>query len=297
LVYYKMMVIIFAVLALILDHRVSFAETAAPEKNGFEGTTENQVVERVDHIILVPEPEKAKALYDLFTEELRLPVAWEYKDYGEFSSGGVYFGNVSVEIIRSAAIRSAESAIAGIAFEPKGQTAAVIKNLEKLGIPFKGPEPFEVKFGNFSKKLWTSTYVNEVLPGSQIFFCEYHIMVPAEERKRLGVNFEKSAGGKLNIKSVKEVVISLKNSGDISKWNNLTAPHSVNSENRILFGGGPALKFVSGEEDGIESMVVLAGSLEKIMPLLEENKLAGRKTASGVELNKDRTAGVSIIIE
>jgi hypothetical protein len=56
------------------------------------------LVQQIDHIIIsLDDPEK---MMRLLSEKLSLPVAWPFQAYGTFSSGGVSFGNVNIEIGR-----------------------------------------------------------------------------------------------------------------------------------------------------------------------------------------------------
>jgi hypothetical protein len=258
----------------------------------------NNIVEQIDHVLLMPEPQNAKALFDFFTIELGLPTAWPYKSFGEFSSGAVYFGNVSVEIIEMKGQTNDGPKIAGIAFEPSAKTDAIISGLKNRNISYEEPVPFEINTGSIKKNLWTSTYIKDFVPGSQIFFCEYHMMVPSEERKKLKEKFADCSGGLLKIKKIKEIVITHKNlEASIPQWDRLTAPRAADAEKRIIFKEGPALKFIAGKEDAIESLIVETDSPDKLSQILKENSLVGNKIDRGVELNKGKTFGVSVIVE
>lgn len=276
--------------------------TAAPAGISGAGTeknmNENQIVERVDHILLMPGAKNARALFDFFSGDLGLPVAWPYKSFGEFASGAVYFGNVSVEIIQMDGKIDGGSKIAGIAFEPSVKTEAVISALKNKKIPYEGPVPFEINMGTSKKNLWTSTYLKDILPGSQVFFCEYHMINPPDERKKLNDKFAACGGGSLKIKKIREIVIAHKNlASSVPKWNELAGPAAANAEFRLAFKEGPAIKFIAGKNDSIISLIVEADSPDKIEQVLKEKKLAGTKTEHGIELNKEKTFGVEIIIE
>jgi hypothetical protein len=59
--------------------------------------TPELLVRQIDHIII--RSDEAEGLFRLFSEKLNLPVAWPYRSYGAFSSGGVGFGNVNIELM------------------------------------------------------------------------------------------------------------------------------------------------------------------------------------------------------
>jgi hypothetical protein len=68
---------------------------------GASNMTEDALaVKRIDHILLIPED--PRGLYDFLTQELRLPVAWAFREYEGFASGGVFVGNVNLEALDDA---------------------------------------------------------------------------------------------------------------------------------------------------------------------------------------------------
>jgi hypothetical protein len=65
--------------------------------NLFAQTTDRmtgQLIRRIDHIILASDD--AERLYRIFTEQLRIPVAWPFRSNGTFSSGGVNLEDVGL---------------------------------------------------------------------------------------------------------------------------------------------------------------------------------------------------------
>ena len=52
-------------------------------------TESGSAVKRIDHILLTPED--PRGLYDFLTQELKLPTAWAFREYGGFASGGGLF--------------------------------------------------------------------------------------------------------------------------------------------------------------------------------------------------------------
>ena len=249
---------------------------------------------RVDHILLMPDADKCKPLFDFFTTELNLPVAWPYKNYGDFSSGAAYFGNVSVEIIETCGPPRDGSKIAGVAFEPSAPSAIVAGWLDEKGIAHEEPAPFPPPAGG----LWTSTYVKDIMPGSQIFFCEYHIMVPQTQRKRLGESFEAAGGGTLKLKSLKKIVIETKNlQACMTDWNRLLSPLAADNRNCVYFGSGPAISFVSGGSDSIKTLVVESQNLNITAAVMRGRGWLKEGGGPSLEFDPRKTAGVSIIVE
>ena len=93
----------------------------------------DSVVKCIDHILLTPE--NPRGLYNFLTEDLKLPVAWAFKEYEGFASGGVFFGNVNLEaLVMNRDNLSTPSKIAGIAFEPSQPTEKVVEELKRSAI-------------------------------------------------------------------------------------------------------------------------------------------------------------------
>jgi hypothetical protein len=64
---------------------------------------------QVDHIMINSgEPEQ---LFRFFSEKLGFPTAWAFQSYGTFSSGGLGFGNVNIEVIQIQGRRPDSSAL------------------------------------------------------------------------------------------------------------------------------------------------------------------------------------------
>lgn len=77
------------------------------------------VVKKVDHITI--SSTDAPGLFNFFTRELGLPVAWPLAEYPGFTTGGVQAGNVNIESLhmgKSGAPATASADIYGIVFEP-----------------------------------------------------------------------------------------------------------------------------------------------------------------------------------
>jgi hypothetical protein len=71
------------------------------------------LVRQIDHIMVSSDqPEK---LFQLFSEKIELPLGWPFKSYGTFSSGGVGFGNVILELMH---LDGGHAGLAGVALEP-----------------------------------------------------------------------------------------------------------------------------------------------------------------------------------
>jgi hypothetical protein len=144
--------------------------------------TPQSVMRQVDHIVVEADSvANAKTLWSVFSETLKLPVAWPPADYNGFFSGGVNAGNVNLEFsyLKGKALpASSQSAKAGarfsgLALEPVPLAKAVAR-LDALGIRHGRPDAYQTQ-GESGKKLmlWTTVYLDELSKNMDVFLCEY----------------------------------------------------------------------------------------------------------------------------
>lgn len=77
-------------------------------------------VRQIDHVLL--NSDEPAQLFRLFSQKFGLPVAWPFQSYGTFSSGGVGFGNVNIELLQ---VQDPPSGFIGAALEPSSVSDAV----------------------------------------------------------------------------------------------------------------------------------------------------------------------------
>jgi hypothetical protein len=177
------------------------------------------LVRQIDHILIgSDEPEE---LFRLFSEKLGLPVVWPFRSYGEFSSGGVGFGNVNIELIRA---ERPESALIGVALEPSS-LPEVLTELDAQGLKHGSPAPFHQKDPSGAERLlWTTVQMTSLPPASTIFFCKYNFDVD-ERRARIRGELQNHGGGPLGIESVMELVIGVRDMAAAQRdWSILLGP-------------------------------------------------------------------------
>ena len=231
------------------------------------------LVKRIDHILLMPEPSKARAVYDFFINTLKMPVAWPYDNWGEFSTGAAFFGNVPVEIIESVNRPETGSNIVGFALEPGMKTGSLIREMDKQGIKYRKPYLFEIGKWIFKKKMWTSTIVDDVLPDSQIFFCEYH-MDTEKKKKKIREEFLANNGGPLCIEKVEEVKIYLNDFTFRQKiWSRLLSPINMSNEGIFVMEQGPNIHLYKNDKNMIYSIVLKTKNYNQAKSFLSKNNL------------------------
>lgn len=247
----------------------------------------NELINRIDHIVFMVE--KPVELFTFLSEELKLPLAWNYENYGEFSCGGVCAGNVNLEsYFNSNDSVFTTSNITGIAFEPAVVTDILINKFDKLGIDYTGPFPFPES----GPAMWTNTILTGVLPGSQIFVCEYHY--PKEEylerRKYLNSQLEEVSGGPLGIEHVCEIKLEIK---DLQKnyWETFLGT-TIKENEPIYMGNGLYLRFVDSNENRIKSMKFKVRSIAESRKYLSDNKMLGDEKKNLISTKPENTFGI-----
>jgi hypothetical protein len=254
----------------------------------------DSVVKCIDHILLTPED--PKGLYGFLTEELKLPVAWAFREYEGFASGGVFFGNVNLEaLVMSQDKLSTPSKIAGIAFEPSQPTEKVVEELRRRQITFDEPRTYEFGPEKSKIKMWTTTILNDFLPGSVVFICEYHpgFFNPPAWRKSLQKKLKEIKGGPLGIEYVIELELRFKDKEKaLQKWQKLLSPHLFSSDNCFVIGDGPKLSMMQSDKNYIHSIKIKVKSLDIAREFLSSQGLLGQDNRHSIQLNANKTFGI-----
>jgi hypothetical protein len=277
-----------------LDLALSFIIMAALFLGASSTTESASVVKRIDHILLVPED--PRGLYDFLTQELKMPIAWAFREYEGFASGGVFFGNVNLEaLVMNRDNLSTPSKIAGIAFEPAGPTNEVVEEIKRRQIVYDEPRTYEFGPEQSKIKMWTTTILSDFLPGSVVFICEYHpgIFNPPAWRNTLQKKLEEIKGGPLGIEYVKEVELRVKDKEKaLQKWQNLFSPYLLSPDGCFAVGDGPRLCMVESDKDSIHSMKIKVRSLDKAREFLSSRGLLGQDKKVSINLNPKKTFGI-----
>jgi hypothetical protein len=256
-----------------------------------------RLIEQIDHILLVPD--NPRGLFDFFTQELKLPVAWPFREYGQFASGGVFAGNVNLEAaVLSGGSVHPQSKIVGMAFEPSGSTEEVVRELDRRRIAHLDPQPFEMGPEGNKMKLWTNTILKDMLPGSFVFICEYHIYKlnntnPSAVRIQLKEALIKIDGGPLGIEYVSEVKIKVKERDKVlESWENFLEPYEGFKNGCFDLGKGPKIRFLQADTDCIDSIKIKVKSLEKAHDFLSSREMVGTKNEQRIITDPNKTFGI-----
>lgn len=202
------------------------------------------LVRQIDHILIgSDEPEQ---LFRLFSERFGLPVVWPFRPYGQFSSGGVGFGNINIELIGS---ERRQSGLTAVALEPTS-LSEVLKRLDAQGLKHGEPSPYSEKDSSGTERLrLTTVSLPSVPPASTIFFCKFTFDV-GERRARIRGELQKNGGGPLGIESVSELVIGVKDMAAAQHdWSILLGSVRPSQELLWQIGTGPGIRLVAAQQD------------------------------------------------
>jgi hypothetical protein len=292
---------------------VAFVATAFAAD--LEGSPDGGVVRQVDHVVIrVDTVADAQALWLLFSEKLKLPVAWPPADYGQFFSGGVSVGNVNLEFayLNSLWLKShwtpqfhTRAQFFGFGLEPVPLSQA-LQELDQRALRHDQPEPYRIKGrdGN-PRTLWTEVPLTDLSRHMSVFLIEYdpgiwqtpdHPHQTMEDtRGSLREQLQQRDGGPAGIRSAKEILIGTSHYNEtLRQWDSL-----LNSGNREFRGywqpaAGPAVRFVSARTEGIRSLIIRVAELGRARTFLQTNGLLGRSNEKSLLLDQGTMLGIDV---
>jgi len=134
--------------------------------------TTTPIIKRIDHILIRIDDPDYKQLFLLLYDTFQLPVAWPVLAQPSFKSGGIFAGNVNLEIIRfgppqdAAPLRAASpTQLYGIVFELYSPTES-LNELTKRRIPHTPAIPYmqpETEAGGKKMLMWTNAILGKLL--------------------------------------------------------------------------------------------------------------------------------------
>jgi hypothetical protein len=261
------------------------------------------VVRQIDHVRIASN--EAKELFELLSVTLRLPVVWPMADYGGFASGGVAVGNVNLEIVKdslaagdtAAAGHAAKSRWTGFALEP-APLETCLRELDARGIPHGAAAPFRKwELGKLPTTLWKTVGLPTVSSDAcEIFFCEYAEDVAVRRQRQLK-ELQSRDGGPLAIRSVREIVLGAR---DVTRaraaWQKLLDPIEATAVGVWPVGGGPAIRVVQADRDGIQGLLIEVKSLAAARVFLKSVDLVGGDGPAEVTLGGSQLAGLHVTL-
>jgi hypothetical protein len=263
------------------------------------GTPLPPTIKQVDHLMVqVPEPGR---VYHLLSEGLGLPVAWPMVNYGSFSTGGVSFGNVNLELLNSSEEMRQQglipkgNGIVGVAFQPLTPLESTTRVLDAQHVPHGAILPFNITQNGTPSTLWYNLELSEMAPGSMIFYCEYTFNQTGF-RKRMEQSLVSANGGPLGVLKMKEITIEYTDYSVPGKWQVLL-PEAAGGVPELRDGGdGVTIRLEKSEWNAISSITVQVKSLAQAKAVLEEKGLLGEVSEGKISINPDAISGLQVYL-
>jgi hypothetical protein len=231
----------------------------------------------------------------VFTDTLGLLAAWPMAEYPGFSSGGVYAGNINMEVLGTgesgSGARSAQ--ISEIVFEPCPIQKAA-SELNGRGIAIS--EPFSEYMDESGEKvlLWTDINLNGMSFGSYTIVLTEMSDVTRQQLESMMPSVSGPLGG-VGLKSIKEIVIGCSNiEQSRESWTKLFSPIGMLGEDSWTIGSGPAVHLVSSSDDKIQSMVWRVSSLSEAKTFLESKGMLGEDRGGEITIDPSRVQNLDI---
>jgi len=253
------------------------------------------VVKKVDHITI--SSTDAPGLFNFFTQELGLPVAWPLAEYPGFTTGGAQAGNVNIESLHlgmSSAPATASAGIYGIVFEPY-PLSEVTSVLTARGAEPAKPQPQQSVIDGKQVTLYTTVTLKTLCTDDYIvYLCEYS----PEAKARLA---SRGSGdkplGNIGLESVREIDITAMDvEATRDQWKKVLAPASMTDGGLMTVGSGPAVRIVKGNADRITGLVFEVASLKNAEAYLQQKTLLGEATARQAKIDPSKVQGLNIIL-
>lgn len=271
-------------------------------------TTLSPVVKRVDHMMIRVVGSSYDQLFSFLTQQLQLPVSWPVNDSTPgFKTGGVFAGNISMEIFQSGMQQTlpspepSQAQFYGIAFEPY-DLATAVREVDKRGMAHLPlvPVPEGYPTGTMGS-MWTllffdnlvgcdlsqyqvamkdakdlSPFFNEVFQNGMAFLCEYNKAFTDTTQRRLDRQADLRAknGGPLGLEGTQEIVVGVKDVETAHRyWQHLFDPIAPTGSGIWQIGDGPAIRLVPHTQDGLIRLVWKVKSLQHARAFLREQEI------------------------
>ena len=250
-------------------------------------------------MVQLPEPER---VYQIFSDDLGLPVAWPMMDYGPFKSGGVSFGNVNMEILNSSEEMRSQglipdgNGIVGIAFQPSEHLESTVKVLDAGKVPHGPVLPFNTVQNGTPMTLWNNLELTGMMPGSLIFYCEYTFRDQGDFRHRMEQTLAASNGGVPGVTGLEEITIEYADPAVSEQWQRLLPEVAGGGPGQRDGGNGVTVRLVKSGRNTITSITLQVKSLELAKKALLEKGLLGTVSEGRISINPDAIAGLQVYV-
>jgi len=247
---------------------------------------------KIDHFFA--SSKKAEALFTLFKTKFELPVDWDYKTYGNFSSGAVNLGNIAFEFVNHTEV--VKTNFDGIALLPQQTVEEIMKLLDDANLKHDSIEPNTYLMSNGKIAGWSNMGLKNILPEEISFFIyDYKNREELSQSvKKTHDSLENNKGGPLGIVGLVEIVIGT-NQWALHKSQLIKLPGTILSDNNLFgFKEGPSIRLVNADINGIEKIIIKVHSVELAKKHLKSQSLLGNSTKNSVFIDPAAIDGLLI---
>ena len=233
---------------------------------------------RVDHFYAVSP--RAQELYEFLRRDLRLPEVWRFSDYGIFTSGALSLGNAVIEVVHLEGPGGGGSEGAffeGIALDPVGTAESTMAWMDERSLGHAALGPTREMIDGSRRFRWVSFGVDVPPNDAEVFVCDYKSRDSVREgREAAGRELERSGGGPLGVRAIREIVIALANlKQGTDSWAGLLGQGRLGPTGVFTFSEGPAVRLVQSSRDRIHEVILVVVSLADAKRYLESKGLLG----------------------
>ncbi len=240
----------------------------------------------------------ATELFDLFKTTFRLPVVYDYQEFGNFSSGGLWLGNITLEFVNYRGLNTETALFKGIALEPVQHADTILRMLDEFSIPHNTPVPARFKVDNVEKTYWTNIGLKDLSTENlRVFICDYtdrsFVNNPKKAARKI---FAEEEGGPLGIIGLKKIIIGSSNfEKTVNAWVSIPGAKKT-GENHFSFFDGPEIVVEKAEKDGIKEIQLQVRSMETAAKFLTENHMLSMQNNTTL-IDPEKLYGLRIVLQ
>jgi hypothetical protein len=103
-----------------------------------------------------------------------LPAVYDYQEFGNVSSGGLWLGNIMLEFVNYRGGNSDKALFKGLALEPVQHTDTITQLLDDYGVVYNPPVPVRFTVDGVDKTYWTNIVLKDLTSSDiRVFICDY----------------------------------------------------------------------------------------------------------------------------
>jgi hypothetical protein len=240
----------------------------------------------------------ATELFNLFKTKFQLPVIYDYQEFGNFSSGGLWLGNITLEFVNYQGLNTGITLFKGIALEPVQHADTILRMLDEFSVAHSNPVPARFTVDNVEKTYWTNIGLKDLSADDiRVFICDYtdraFVNTPKKAARK---TFMEDEGGPLGIMGLKKIIIG---SANIEKalhaWISIPGAKKTGA-NHFSFFDGPEIVVEKAEKDGIKEIQVQVRSIEVASKFLTENNMLSMENTTTL-IDPGKLYGLRIILQ